>query len=40
MKLYDFMTDRAICGTEFLADSWGAWRVVARLYDGDGDLLV
>ena len=39
MKLHDFMTDTAICGDEFLAPSWLPWRVVARLYDGDADLL-
>lgn len=39
MKLHDFMTDTAICGDEFLAASWRPWRVVARLYDGDGALL-
>ncbi len=39
MKLYDFMTDPAICGDEFLAASWRPWRVVARLYDGDSGLL-
>ena len=39
MKLHEFMTDSAICGDEFLAASWRPWRVVARLYDGDGALL-
>jgi hypothetical protein len=39
MKLHAFMTDPALCGTEFLADSWAPWRIVARLYDGDAALL-
>ena len=39
MKLHDFMTDTAICGDEFLAASWRPWRIIARLYDGDGALL-
>lgn len=39
MKLHAFMTTPELCGAEFLADSWKAWRVIARLYDGDGALL-
>ena len=39
MNLYDFMTDEALCGTEFLGDSWMAWRVIARLFDGNASLL-
>jgi hypothetical protein len=39
VKLYEFMVDPDLCGTEFLGDSWAAWRVVARLYDGDSALL-
>lgn len=39
MNLYDFMTNRSLCGTQFLGESWAAWRVIARLYDGDAALL-
>ncbi len=39
MKLYDFMTDPDLCGTEFRGKSWNAHRVIARLYDGDAELL-
>ena len=39
MKLFDFMTTPALAGEEFLADSWAAWRCVARLIDGDAHLL-
>lgn len=39
MKLHAFMTDTEMCGDEFLGDSWRAWRIVARLIDGDAALL-
>jgi len=39
VKLFDFMTDKSLCGDEFLGDSWRSWRVVARLLDGDAALL-
>lgn len=39
MKLHDFMTDPDLCGVTFRGDSWHAWRVVARLLDGDAALL-
>ena len=39
MKLHEFMTDTEMVGDEFRGDSWRAWRVVARLLDGDAALL-
>jgi hypothetical protein len=39
MRLYDFMTNPDLCGTEFRADSWAAWRIIARLFDGDAACL-
>ena len=33
------MVNADFCGDEFLGDSWGAWRVIARLIDGDAQLL-
>jgi len=39
MKLHDFMIDPAFCGDEFTGPSWASWRIVARLYDGDAELL-
>lgn len=33
------MTRPSLCGEEFLGDSWSAHRVMARLYDGDAELL-
>jgi hypothetical protein len=39
MKLHAFMTSPDLCGTEFLGESWRAWRIIARLYDGDAALL-
>jgi hypothetical protein len=39
MKLHEFMTSPALVGDEFLADSWRAWRAIARLIDGDAHLL-
>jgi hypothetical protein len=39
VKLHDFMTDARLAGEEFLRDSWRAWRVIARLIDGDAHLL-
>lgn len=39
MKLHEFMTTPALVGEEFLADSWAAWRAIARLIDGDAQLL-
>lgn len=39
MKLHEFMVNPDLCGAEFLGESWRAWRVIARLYDGDGSLL-
>jgi hypothetical protein len=38
-KLHTFITDRSLCGEEFLGPSWSTWRIVARLYDGDAALL-
>jgi hypothetical protein len=39
VKLYAFMHDASLCGQEFSGESWGTWRVIARLYDGDAHLL-
>ncbi|MDA8348268.1 MAG: hypothetical protein M0038_05610 [Pseudomonadota bacterium] len=39
MKLHEFMMTRELVGPEFSGPSWSAWRVVARLIDGDGQLL-
>jgi len=39
VKLYDFMHDARLCGDAFRDPSWDAWRVIARLYDGDAALL-
>jgi hypothetical protein len=39
MKLFAFMHDPALCGDAFADPSWDAWRIVARLYDGDAALL-
>jgi hypothetical protein len=39
MKLFDFMHDPALCGDAFADASWDTWRVIARLYDGDAQLL-
>ena len=40
MKLFDFMTTPALCGDEFLGESWSVHReVLARLWDGDGHLI-
>jgi hypothetical protein len=35
VKLYTFMATPDLAGTEFLGDSWAAWRMIARLIDGD-----
>jgi len=39
MKLFDFMTNPDLCGSEFLGDSWAGHRIIARLYDGDAACL-
>lgn len=39
MKLHQFMTNRKLAGAEFSGPTWATWRIVARLIDGDGDLL-
>lgn len=39
MKLWQFMTTPALAGPEFSGASWSTWRVIARLIDGDADLL-
>jgi hypothetical protein len=39
MKLHGFMCNARLAGREFSAPSWSAWRCIARLIDGDADLL-
>lgn len=39
MKLHAFMTTPEFAGAEFSGPSWAAWRIVARLIDGDAHLL-
>ncbi|MGH8131897.1 MAG: hypothetical protein ACRETP_01485 [Steroidobacteraceae bacterium] len=39
MKLHDFMTTPELAGAEFAGPSWATWRVIARLIDGDAQLL-
>lgn len=39
MKLHAFMTNRKLAGVEFSGPTWAAWRMVARLIDGDAHLL-
>jgi hypothetical protein len=39
MKLHAFICDHELAGPEFSAPSWAAWRVIARLFDGDAHLL-
>ena len=39
MKLHDFMTTPALAGAEFSGPSWATWRMIARLIDGDAQLL-
>ncbi len=38
-KLHDFMVDPGLCGDAFTGSSWGTWRTLARLYDGDAHLI-
>ena len=33
------MLDAALCGDAFRGPSWETWRIIARLYDGDSELL-
>jgi hypothetical protein len=40
VKLFEFMHTPALCGDAFRDASWDAWRIVARLYDGDAALLM
>jgi hypothetical protein len=40
VKLYQFMTDPDLCGSEFTGPSWAVHReVIAHLWDGDPDLI-
>ncbi len=39
MKLHAFMTNRKLAGAEFSGPTWAAWRIIARLIDGDAHLL-
>jgi hypothetical protein len=39
MKLHPFMIDPRMCGEEFTGPSWATWRILARLFDGDAELL-
>jgi hypothetical protein len=39
VKLFDFMVSPQCCGSEFTGPSWATWRILARLYDGDAELL-
>jgi hypothetical protein len=39
VKFYDFITTPELVGAEFNAPSWSTWRIIARLFDGDGHLL-
>jgi hypothetical protein len=39
MKLHTFMTTPELAGPEFSGATWAAWRCVARLIDGDAELL-
>ena len=39
MKLHAFMTTPELAGGEFSGRSWSSWRVIARLIDGDAQLL-
>jgi hypothetical protein len=39
VKLYDFMHAKDLCGEAFTDASWDTWRIIARLYDGDSQLL-
>jgi hypothetical protein len=39
VKLFDFMTTSALAGAEFSGPSWSVWRLIARLIDGDAQLL-
>lgn len=39
MKLHAFMTTHKLAGPEFSGPTWAAWRVIARLIDGDAQLL-
>ena len=39
MKLHEFMTEPRLAGAEFSGVSWSAWRIIARLIDGDAHLL-
>jgi hypothetical protein len=40
MKLFDFMTNRKLAGPEFSGPTWAPWRIIARLIDGDAQLLM
>lgn len=39
MKLHQFMTSTKFAGREFSQPSWATWRIIARLIDGDANLL-
>jgi hypothetical protein len=40
VKLYEFLTDPDLTGSEFIGPSWTVHReVIARLWDGDTDLI-
>ena len=39
MKAHEFMVHDDLGGSEFRGDSWAGHRIIARLYDGDAELL-